>query len=233
MHLLEAALAWIDAADDSLQRPWAALARELVELCLSHFADPSTGAIREYFDHQWLAAAGDEGRVLEPGHQFEWAWLLMRWSESPHSTVAERAACARAVDKLMHVGERWGVDADRGIAVNELWSDMTLKDGAAKLWPQTERVKAWCAVLERARTPAEADRALRQIAAAARGMAKYLRTDVPGLWHEVCSADGGFVVGPSRASSLYHVVCAIDVLRATVANHLRSALYSSRVNHAG
>jgi mannose-6-phosphate isomerase len=113
-----------------------------------------------------------------------------------------------------------------------MWDDMTLKDAAAKLWPQTERVKAWCAVLDRAQTPAEADRACRQIAAAAQGMSKYLRADVPGLWHEVCSADGEFVVGPCRASSFYHVVCAIEVLRRAVNDHLSSVLYSSRTNRA-
>jgi mannose-6-phosphate isomerase len=232
MHLLEAALAWMEVTDGPQQQPWIALATEIVGLCLTRFRDSSTGAIREYFNSQWEAVAGEDGRVLEPGHQFEWAWLLMQWSACPHSTVAQRAACARAVEQLMEVGERWGVDAVRGIAINEMWDDMSLKDAAAKLWPQTERVKAWCAVLDRAQTPAEADRACRQIADAAQGMSKYLRTDVPGLWHEVCSADGEFVAGPSRASSFYHVVCAIEVLKKAVSNHLSSALCSSRMNLA-
>jgi mannose-6-phosphate isomerase len=232
MHLLEAALAWIEVSDGPQQQPWIALAREMVGLCLTRFRDSSTGAIREYFDSRWEPAAGDEGRLVEPGHQFEWAWLLMQWSDSPHSTVGERAACVRAAVQLMEVGERWGVDAVRGIAINEMWDDMTLKNAAAKLWPQTERVKAWCAVLGRAQTPAEADRACRQIAAAAQGMSKYLRADVPGLWHEVCSADGEFAPGPSRASSLYHVVCAIEVLKRAVSDHLSSTLCSSRMNRA-
>jgi mannose-6-phosphate isomerase len=233
MHLLEAALAWIEVTDGSLQQPWTELAREIVGLCLTRFRDNATGAIREYFDYQWRPVAGDDGRVVEPGHQFEWAWLLMQWSESSCSTIAERAACARAALQLVEVGERWGVDAVRGIAVNEMWDDMSLKDAAAKLWPQTERVKAWCAVLGRAQTPAEADHACRQIAVAAQGMVKYLRTDAPGLWHEVCSAEGEFVAGPSRASSFYHVVCAIDVLRKTVSDHRSSALHCSRMNLAG
>ena len=28
---------------------------------------------------EWHPAAGIEGRIVEPGHQFEWAWLLLRW----------------------------------------------------------------------------------------------------------------------------------------------------------
>jgi mannose-6-phosphate isomerase len=221
MHLLEAALAWLDVADGPAKDPWIGLAAEIVGLCLTRFRDPATGAVREYFGYQWEAAAGDDGRIVEPGHQFEWAWLLMRWAQSPHSAPAGRAACVRAAEQLLDVGERWGVDEVRGIAINEIWDDMMVKDAAAKLWPQTERIKAWCAVLDRAQTPAEADRTCRHITRAAHGMAKYLRTDTPGLWHEVCSPDGRFAAGPSRASSFYHVVGAIDVLRNTVSNFRR------------
>jgi len=144
MHLLEAALAWIDATNGAAQAPWIELAREIVGLCLTRFMDASTGAIREYFDYQWNAAAGDDGRIVEPGHQFEWAWLLMQWASSTHASPSERRACLEAADRLVELGERWGVDAVRGVAINELWDDMTVKESAAKLWPQTERLKAWC-----------------------------------------------------------------------------------------
>jgi mannose/cellobiose epimerase-like protein (N-acyl-D-glucosamine 2-epimerase family) len=226
MHLLEAALAWVDATDGSSQRPWLDLARELVGLCLTRFRDGSSGAVREFFDDQWRPFPGDDGRIVEPGHQFEWAWLLMKWSASPHSSEAERAACTAAACKLIDIGERWGVDSARGIAINELWDDMTVKDASAKLWPQTERVKAWCAMLDAARTPVEAERAARKIDIAARGMAKYIRSDVPGLWHEACLVDGEFASGPTKASSLYHVAGAIDVLRKTISTRLTSVLYS-------
>jgi mannose-6-phosphate isomerase len=215
MHLLEAALEWTKAARGATQRPWIELARELVRLCLTYFRDASTGAIREYFDYRWQAMPGEDGRILEPGHQFEWAWLLMQWSESPHSTQAERAACMGAARSLIEIGETWGVDASRGVAINELWDDMTAKDCAAKLWPQTERLKAWCAMLEHADSVPAAARATRRVAAAAAGLAKYLRTDVPGLWYETCLPDGTFPAEPCKASSFYHVAAAIEALRHT------------------
>jgi mannose/cellobiose epimerase-like protein (N-acyl-D-glucosamine 2-epimerase family) len=226
MHLLEAALEWINAVPDGMREPWIELARELVRLSLTRFRDPSTGAIREYFDFQWRPLPGDHGRILEPGHQFEWAWLLMRWSDSPHSTAAERAACTAAAHQLIAIGETWGVDPTRGVAINEIWDDMTAKDAGAKLWPQTERVKAWCAMLDRAGTDLEAAAACRKIVMAARSLAKYLRADAPGLWHESYSADGTFPLGPCKASSLYHIVCAIDVLRKTASRRPASMLYS-------
>jgi mannose/cellobiose epimerase-like protein (N-acyl-D-glucosamine 2-epimerase family) len=227
MHLLEAALAWINVTDGPLQRPWIELARELVALCLTHFIDPRTGAVREYFDQHWQPMAAEEGRIVEPGHQFEWAWLLMQWSSSRCSGAAERQACSSAAERLMEVAERCGVDPVRGIAINEIWDDMSVKDSAAKLWPQTERIKAWCAVLEGARSAAEAERACQRIVAAARGLEKYMLDEPAGLWHEVCSPDGSFAPGPTKASSFYHIVCAIDVLRQTVSARPASVLYSS------
>jgi mannose-6-phosphate isomerase len=222
MHLLEAALEWIVAASGHAQLIWIALAREIVGLCLTHFRDQSSGAIREYFDDQWHPAPGEDGRIVEPGHQFEWAWLLMRWAESAYSTVADRLTCRLAARRLIEIGEKWGVDSGRGVAINEIWDDMTTKDAAAKLWPQTERVKAWCAMLDVAETEAEAEHACHKIVIAAEGLAKYLRSEAPGLWHETYSADGKFPPGPCKASSLYHVVCAIDVLQKTASARLGS-----------
>lgn len=220
MHLLEAALAWMEIADPGARDPWAELGRELVDLCLSRFCDESTGMIREYFDADWSAAAGDDGRILEPGHQFEWAWLLMQWARCAGGSPADRAACLTAADRLLDSGERWGVDERRGVAVNELWDDMTVKDAAAKLWPQTERLKAWCARLGRAGSAVETDWVCGRIVAAAHGLMRYLRADTPGLWHEVCAPDGAWDQGPSKASSLYHIACAIDVLGFATREHL-------------
>jgi len=226
MHLLEAALEWIETASDANRPIWIGLAREIVCLCLVRFCDHATGAIREYFDHDWRPVTGADGRIVEPGHQFEWAWLLMRWAASAHSTNSERARCRIAARRLVEIGEHWGVDTSRGLAINEIWDDLTPKDRAAKLWPQTERVKAWCALLEVADTDAEREATCNKIVTAAQGLARYLRTETPGLWHEVCGANGEFPPGPCKASSLYHVVCAIEVLCKTASAQLASMVYS-------
>jgi len=226
MHLLEAALEWVDAASDENRATWIELAREIVDLCLTRFSDAATGAIREYFDPEWRPAPGDDGRILEPGHQFEWAWLLMRWAGSVHSTISERAKCRVAARRLIDIGEGWGVDTKRGVAINEIWDDMTWKDSAAKLWPQTERLKAWCSMLEVAGTVAERELACSNIVIAAQGLMRYRRSDAPGLWHEVCRPNGEFPPGPSKASSLYHIVCAIDVLCKTASARLANVVES-------
>ncbi len=67
---------------------------------MDHFIDGGTGALREFFDHDWAPIPGDKGRIVEPGHLFEWAWLLLRW--------AERRGNAEAIVKarrLFAIGE--------------------------------------------------------------------------------------------------------------------------------
>jgi mannose-1-phosphate guanylyltransferase/mannose-6-phosphate isomerase len=132
MHLLEAALAWEDAGGDA---DWAALVDEIVELAMARFIDPA-GFLREFFDAEWRPAAGDDGRRVEPGHQFQWAWLLERWSRRRRDPRAGAAA-----RRLFELGLR-GLDLQREVAVNLLWDDLSVRDGSARLWPQTKYLKA-------------------------------------------------------------------------------------------
>lgn len=213
MHLLEAALEWMGVSTGGVRERWLELAREIVGLCLSHFCDPSSGAVREYFDYRWRPLAGDAGRIVEPGHQFEWAWLLLQWSGLGCCSLAERKACMVAAVRLVDIGEKWGVDPVRGVAINEIWDDMSPKQAAAKLWPQAERVKAWCAMMESATNVADTEHACEKIVSAAAALSKYLRADAPGLWYEAILENGAMEIGPSKASSFYHVVSAIDALR--------------------
>jgi len=207
MHLLEAALEWAEVAEPRDRPLWNDLADELAQLCLAHFIDPKSGALREHFDGDWQPMPGAPGRVVEPGHQFEWGWLLMRWAARSGDAVALAAA-----RRLTAIGEAHGIDRARGVAVNTLDETLRVTDAAAKLWPQTERIKAWHATLVRAAdTPARAD-ARAHLRDAVAGLTRYLLPSPPGLWHEVMDAHGGFVLQDCRASSLYHIVCAIDTL---------------------
>lgn len=191
MHLLEAAMAWGEAGDAS----WDAMADEIVEAALTTFIDPAGGFLREFFDEAWRPAAGDDGRLVEPGHQFEWAWLLERWGRQRGRDDAQ--AMAR---RLFVIGRK-GVDPVRRVAVNELWDDLTLRDGVARLWPQTEHLKA-ALILE------DLDAALE----AANGLRRYLETPRLGVWRDRMDLDGRFQEGPAPATSLYHLILACKSL---------------------
>ena len=200
MHLFEAALAGCEVcAESSL---WKQLADELAELALTRFIDAKTGALREFFDEQWHPAAGEPGRIVEPGHQFEWAWLLLRWGGAKNPRA--RAAAL----KLIEVGETHGVR--NGLAINSLLDDFSAHEAGARLWPQTERLKA--AALA-ARLTGEA-RFFTMTVAAVEGLKRYLDTPILGLWFDRIDAEGKRVDEPAPASSFYHLVAAIAELSA-------------------
>jgi mannose/cellobiose epimerase-like protein (N-acyl-D-glucosamine 2-epimerase family) len=205
MHLLEAALAGCEVCSESSL--WKPLADELAELALTRFIDAQSGALREFFDGQWSPAEGVQGRVVEPGHQFEWAWLLLRWGGPKHARAKSAAL------KLIDIGESHGVR--NGLAVNSLLDDFSAHDPGSRLWPQTERLKA--AALA-ARLTGEA-RYYAMTVAAAEGIMRYLECPIPGLWYDRIDAAGKLVDEPAPASSFYHLVAAVAEISALARLH--------------
>lgn len=205
MHLLEAALAWEAVAPDG---PWAAMADEVVGLARSRFIDARGGFLREFFEEDWRPAAGEAGRLVEPGHQFEWAGLLTRWGRLRGDPWAEGAA-----RRLFVCGER-GLDVGRGVAVDELDDGLAIRSARARLWPQTEWLKAALILAETAEGE-ERGRLIASAGQAVRGINLYLRP--AGLWRDKLGVDGRFEDEPAPASSLYHLMAAGQQLRESLA----------------
>jgi mannose/cellobiose epimerase-like protein (N-acyl-D-glucosamine 2-epimerase family) len=198
MHLLEACLAWRE-----LDSGWDDIATGVVALVFDFLLNERIHAITEFFSHDWLPISGDHGRIVEPGHQFEWAWLLLRWSNA-----AQQPDVARRALQLIDVAEGH-VHAQRQVAMNSLvihGNTLIVRDANARLWPQTERIKA---NLLAARVTGDN----RYVAGAAHALAalrSYLDVPTPGLWRDTMSSDGTFVIEPAPASSFYHIVCAMQ-----------------------
>lgn len=204
MHLLEASLAWAEVGRSAC---WQDLAAEIVTLALDRFIDPGRGYLREYFDRDWRPASGDLGRIIEPGHQFEWAWLLARWSKMSGERQALDAA------KVLFRHGSVGVDPRRGVAVDALDDELKVRSPQARLWPQTERLKA--ALLLSELDPAGSETYDVCAQAAARSMLSFLEAPVLGVWRDKLCADGSWKEEPAPASSLYHIAGAIWEFRRT------------------
>lgn len=198
MHLLEAALA---AQETFGGLRFAALATELVELALRHFIDAETGALREFFNEDWGPAPGDMGARVEPGHCFEWAWILgehMRLSDADH-----RAVIVRLVD----FAETHGVCAN-GAVVDGLDLSGAVREAGSRTWPNTERIKGWLAAYDVAgrdpRAPiAQACNVL---------LGRYLAGPAPGAWIDRFDAAGQPIATTIPASTLYHLLLAFAQL---------------------
>jgi mannose/cellobiose epimerase-like protein (N-acyl-D-glucosamine 2-epimerase family) len=197
MHMFEASVAWVEAAQLDEFR---ALADEISELCRNYFVHGEHCALLECFDLDWKPLAEAGGHVAEPGHQFEWAWLLLRWH-----------ALGGVVDlelprRLHAFAKGYGVDHDRGVAINEVYHDGRLRDGNARLWPQTERLKAALAMLQLG------EESIEDVVAAWAGLKLYFLPSNRALFRDKLRVDGRFHDEAAFASSLYHITCAISEL---------------------
>jgi mannose-6-phosphate isomerase len=203
MHLLEACLAWAEVGKDP---GWGEWVHQILTLAMLHFIRADSGALGEFFTKDFKPAPGTPGRIVEPGHQFEWAWLLLR-SEARHSGPLRPAAL-----RLIEIGENAGVRNQ--VAINSLLDDFSVHDPNARFWPQTERLKA---ALFAAQATGE-DKYWAIAASAAASFLPYLNTPVAGLWLDIQMPNGELIDSTAPASTFYHLVGAIVALDNTMAS---------------
>ncbi|WP_346898007.1 AGE family epimerase/isomerase [uncultured Roseibium sp.] len=200
MHLLEAALALEEMDAGSI---WRDLADEIVHLAMDKFIDPVSGGLREFFNFDWSPFDGEPGRVMEPGHQFEWSWLLARWAKARNSADALSKA-----HRLYQIGRTHGVDPKRQVAIMTLHDDFSVFNPLARLWGQTEWLKAAISFAEIS-LDGDRDAYMSDILRATKALEHYFE-DVPsGLWKDKLDDMYTFKNEPAPASSFYHIVCAI------------------------
>jgi mannose/cellobiose epimerase-like protein (N-acyl-D-glucosamine 2-epimerase family) len=196
MHMFESCLAWIVAG---VEAPWRAAAAGQARLAMDRLVDPHSGALSEIFGPGWSAPQLATDRLVEPGHQFEWAWLLMRWS-----AISGDSAALAAGLRLLDVGERKGVDAQRNLAINALNGDLEPTDVGTRLWPQTERMRAALLAGELTGDDSYWDMAMK----ATHSLWRFLNRERPGLWRDSLEREDGTAL----ASSFYHIVGAMNQL---------------------
>jgi mannose/cellobiose epimerase-like protein (N-acyl-D-glucosamine 2-epimerase family) len=198
MHMFEAALSLYEATSDAshLQR-----AEAIASLLAAKFADAQTGAVREYLDDSWRRLDGDHGDICEPGHQFEWCWLLYRCRAL---SGADRTALA---ERLRIHAEVYGVSRE-GVVFDENRSQWNAAHQQLTLLAAHRARQSSLARYEASGDPRAAQAALQAIEM----IWSYCDTDVPGLWRDRRQADGSYAETTARASSLYHVVLALSEL---------------------
>lgn len=216
MHLLEAFLA---LATSTGMACWLDEANRLVELSLKMFISPVTGALHEYFDLQWSPLSDERGQIVEPGHQFEWSWLLRQWQEKTKLSYLDTESVA---EKLCHIGENCGVTKD-GLVFDELWDNLAPKVMTSRTWPQTERVKACLSQAQIETSPSASEEWEGKAAQAIMSILRFAHpTGYQGLWYDRLLTDGSAKIEPAPASSLYHIMCAAEVTNNYLARRQQS-----------
>lgn len=199
MHLLEASLAWLETSDDKRFR---ALADQLVDMHLELFQQGDDGMLAEYFDTDWRPVDGGRGRLAEPGHQYEWVWLL------------GKAGAVLGRDLEAPARRLYGFARARGHnpATGLCW-DVIDRDGAvikptSRSWAQTEWLKAELALGEHW-GGFDHDRIAEVVDLL---LDKHLAWSPAGTWMDQFDAEGRAIADHIPCSILYHVLMAFAEL---------------------
>jgi mannose/cellobiose epimerase-like protein (N-acyl-D-glucosamine 2-epimerase family) len=202
MHLAEAMNAWFEASGDAR---FLVAAGALIDLLEARFCDPQTGALGEFFNADWTLVEEPPGEIVEPGHQFEWAWIIGQYGQ--FSGVPRPALMGRLIGSAL----RHGFDEATGLTIDQVGRDGAPLAAGHRLWPQTEALKANLAAAELLRKPATARIAKILDAILDRFLAP---GPVPGTWIDHYRPDGSLMVDKVPATSLYHVTLAfLELLR--------------------
>lgn len=202
MHLLEACHA---LAETSGKSRWLARADGLVRLMRERMLDPASGSLGEFFTEDWQTAGGRAGQIREPGHHYEWTWLLHH-----HDRLTGVGEARDAARRFYAFAERHHGPGAAHPVINEIGPDGAVLDGAALLWPQTEYLKALTARIEFERDPVAVGRLDPHLAL----MFERFVDRRTGLWHNRIDATGAPVVAPVPVRVLYHLLLALaEVVR--------------------
>jgi len=142
MHLLEACLFAFDVWKDSA---YMHMADEMVMLFEQYFLSPDQKSVIEFFNDD-LSPHPTEGHKCEPGHAFEWVWLLKKYAVAKQTPDRYNAMCLSLLSHANHTG--WD-DAHGGI-YDEIALDGTVLKDTKRIWPFCEGLKANALMLDHA-----------------------------------------------------------------------------------
>ena len=192
MHLFEACLICAVYLDKST---WLARAKMLFNLFERHFYDSVNKCVLEFFTQRWQPHP-EKGDQIEPGHHFEWVWLLSEYEKlSGVNTLHYRKA-------LFHTGITYGIN-DQGFACDALClSTLEKSRTSARLWVECELLKAYVAMNE-------AEKATELVL---KLFESYL-IEAKGIWYDQLSQDAQNISKNAPASTFYHLYIALNEYR--------------------
>lgn len=177
MHLAEAFLATVSVREDATTLR---ALDELAEAMQQRFIDPASGLMLE-------KPRGAVDNWYEPGHQFEWFYLL---ESSGH---LRGSALHGSLSRSFALAEAQGVDPLNGAVTAMLEIDGTVRDATQRIWAQAEYLRALALRPNADQRVAQLLQALQQRFLHAKG------------WHECLDADGQVSRSDMPSTTPYHL----------------------------
>jgi mannose/cellobiose epimerase-like protein (N-acyl-D-glucosamine 2-epimerase family) len=208
MHLFEAFIALFQATGDI---HYLSRAGEIFDLFTTHFFQPDTGALCECFTQDLAPLPDIRGRISEPGHHYEWTWLLWNFR------VASCRLTMKFSSALYAHADRHGWDR-QGFIIDEVDRSGAPIRTSRRSWPHAEGLKANIVEGEAGR-PGCDERAAR---CASRLMQAFVAQPLRGVWTDRVSENGDPISDFVPASTLYHIFGAVtESARVTSGNNHR------------
>lgn len=142
MHLLEACLFAHEVWGDDI---YETMADEMVDLFRTRFFDRDHTALVEFFTGD-LTPHPEKGDQLEPGHYFEWVWLLKKHAALKEDPALHAATCAA----LLEWANAYGWDQTYGGIYDTVSPDGSVLADTKRIWPFCEALKANALMLDTA-----------------------------------------------------------------------------------
>lgn len=145
MHLLEALLALHGATGDATVLREAG---EIVMLFMQRLRADDGTRVLEHFDAAGRAH-GENGRIVEPGHSYEWFGLLRDYAAASGAAQYRQIAAP-----LLAWADTHGVDPQHGGIYDQLDTEGRVVSDRKRIWPLTECIKAQAMLAAETAAPA-------------------------------------------------------------------------------
>lgn len=202
MHLFEALMELYTVSDNKY---WLDEASKIYTLYQKYFYDSKYKLLREFFKADWKAYDPIKGDSIEPGHNFEWVWLLNHYRK-----------LAQIDDKTKNDLYAFALKTtnDNSFGYDECDPKGKIIRKTSRLWVQTEELKANLAQYEVTSEDVFIERAEQCLDNI---FTYYLRDN--GLWGDQLDDKLNELSAITPASTFYHIYLAFaEVMRVAKLN---------------
>ena len=199
MHLFEAAIHWMQLHQDEQM---AEMASEIFDLFKTRFC--VNGLLREHFNDD-LSLISDKNAPeltwVEPGHMYEWAYLLGEYEK-----LTGRSSDVTATMEAF--ADFYGVSEDSGFVLDFVQPNgRKVASAGSRLWPQTEYIRL---KLASDQAP-QRQNGLKMLEWLKQSFLT-IDDEQPGFWRDKLNVRGDLVSETAPASTLYHLVGTLRAL---------------------
>ena len=200
MHLLEAYLSlYKTTKDDSFLR----CATRIMSIYTEMLRTSDRSQVLEHLDEK-AQASGAKGMLIEPGHLYEWYWLVSEYADIA-GLPAFKSACA----PIMEWADRRCLDVDAGGIFDSVDTSGNIISHRKRIWPVTEWIKARTTLVRDTPTGRSREALVGSITFI---LEKYCGAD--GSWHEYLNRNLEPDCDYMPLSTPYHVaMAALEVER--------------------